>query len=126
MDPSSLLSICPNKISPLLSSSIPLPPLCRVPQIQSPREALLPSPLEVETGAGVPSGMGSGAGWLPVALLLLAATVLSPRVAAAAAAAGGEAEHAVQQHSERISGAPNFSPLSSPNFAYPKLIPVMI
>jgi len=67
--------------------------------------------------------MGSGTGWLPVALLLLAACVLSPRVAAVAA---GEAEHAVQQHSERISGAPNFSPLSSPNFAYPKLIPVMI
>jgi hypothetical protein len=53
--------------------------------------------------------MGSGTGWFPVALLLLAASILSPRVVAAAAA-GGEAEHAVQQHSERISGAPNFSP----------------
>jgi hypothetical protein len=47
--------------------------------------------------------MGSGTGWLPVALLLLAASVLSPQAAATAA---GEAEHAVQQHSERISGIP--------------------
>jgi hypothetical protein len=52
--------------------------------------------------------MGSRKGWFPiVALLLLAASALWPPVAAAAAAAGGgEAEHAVQQHSERISGAP--------------------
>ena len=46
-----------------------------------------------------------------MALLLLAASVLSPRVAAAAAAGGGEAEHAVQQHSERISGASQLLPL---------------
>ncbi|KAK3144891.1 hypothetical protein QOZ80_4AG0319300 [Eleusine coracana subsp. coracana] len=52
------------------------------------------------------SSMGSRRGWLPVALLLLAASLLSPQTAAAAGdAASGEAEHAVQQHSERISGS---------------------
>jgi putative beta-1,4-xylosyltransferase IRX10 len=55
--------------------------------------------------------MGSRKGWFPVALLLLAASALWPPVAAAAAG-GGEAEHAVQQHSERISGAPPSSHLN--------------
>jgi hypothetical protein len=60
-----------------------------------------------------PSAMGSKAGWLPVALLLAAMALSSvlPPPSVAAAADSGEADHAVQQHSERISG-PNLSPNS--------------
>jgi hypothetical protein len=94
------LSICANKISFASAPILHLPPLYRIPKSHLLVNLSLPAPVAWSQE----SEMGSRAGCLSMVLLLLAASVLSLQAAGGGNAASGETEHAVQQHSERISG----------------------